>query len=400
MPSGRSSSITMPDAYRGREQAYVKHRLLEAYLEKLFLIIGISAQGLGVKELCYVDCFAGPWLDDSESLDSTSIAVSLRILARCRRILVDQGKNLNFRALYVEKNPAAFARLQRYVNEHVQEGITAQFFQGDFVDLRQKILDWCGKRSFAFFFIDPTAWTPVGIEVLKPLLERPQSEFLINFMYDFISRAASMEDSHVAIELLLGESPNVEHLHGRERERTLLGIYRRNLKKLIPTTPQWPARSAHVRVLDPEKNRPKYHLVYLTSHPRGIVVFMEISEKLDLVQKRVRVQTQQKRRIEKSGMLELFGADELVRNEEGHASPEEVEAYWRGRLSVEPRSFGWVEFAEMLEDTDWFPGNFQGALGNLIKAGVVRNLDAPRLRPKRPLHYESGEHLQLIKDAK
>ena len=31
MPSGTSTSIAIPDAYRGREQAYVKHRLLEVY---------------------------------------------------------------------------------------------------------------------------------------------------------------------------------------------------------------------------------------------------------------------------------------------------------------------------------------------------------------------------------
>jgi len=396
MARKKGSSISMPDAYRGREQAFVKHGLLKAYLEKLFLIVGMSSQWLGVKEICYVDCFAGPWLDDSESLDSTSIAVSLRILARCRRILIDQGKDLSFRALYVEKDPAAFTRLQHYVKEHAQEGVQAQAFPGDFVDLRQQILDWCGTRSFALFFIDPTAWTPVSVEVLRPLLERPQSEFLINFMYDFISRAVSMEGSQVAIELLLGESPIVEHLHGLERERALLGIYRRNLKKLIPTTRQWPARSAYVRILDPEKNRPKYHLVYLTGHPRGIVVFMEISEKLDLVQKRVRAQMQQKRRIEKTGTLELFDSDELVRDEEGHVSPAEVERLWRERLSVEPRSFGWTEFAEMLEETDWFPGDFQRALTNLIKAKVVHNLDAPKLRPRRPLHYENGERLQLI----
>jgi hypothetical protein len=206
------------------------------------------------------------------------------------------------------------------------------------------------------------------------------------------------------MEQFLGESPNVEHLHGLEREKALLGTYRRNLKVLMPATSQWPARSAYVRVLDPERNRPKYHLVYLTSHPRGVVAFMAISEKLDLVQKRVRAETQQRRRIEKTGTGELFGSDELIRHEEGHASTEEVERFWLAQLSEAPRSFGYAEFAAMLEETGWFPHDLQGALGNLIQAGQVRNLDADRKRRRRFLHYDAssgeGEALQLVKDAR
>ena len=58
---------------------------------------------------------------------------------------------------------------------------------------------------------------------------------------------------------------------------------------------------------------------------------------------------------------------------------------------------GEEEFANLLEDTDWFPGDFQRGLGNLIDAGKVRNLDAPRKRPKKPLHWKKeGERLQLM----
>ena len=41
--------------YKGRSQAYIKHRLLEAYLKRLFMIIGQHE-----KVIRYVDCFAGP----------------------------------------------------------------------------------------------------------------------------------------------------------------------------------------------------------------------------------------------------------------------------------------------------------------------------------------------------
>lgn len=36
MPSSKNRAL-VPEAYQGREQAYIKHELLKAYLEKLFL---------------------------------------------------------------------------------------------------------------------------------------------------------------------------------------------------------------------------------------------------------------------------------------------------------------------------------------------------------------------------
>jgi len=392
--------IAMPESYRGREQAYVKHQLLETYLEKLFLIVGLGAKRLGIKELSYVDCFAGPWGDESESLDSTSIAISLRVLTKCRTALLALGVDLVFRALYVEKDRRAFERLKQYLANREADGVDAEALQGDFIDLVSPIQEWADRESFAFFFIDPMAWKPVSVGVLKPLLQRAHSEFLINLMYDFVNRAVSMADMQPQIEELLGERPDVDGLLSPDREKKLLGIYRRNLKKLVPAEREWPARSAYARVLDPEIDRPKYHLVYLTTHPRGQIEFLAACEKIDLIQKLVRADTKQRLREERSGIEELFVDAEQVRGQDGHVDSEEVEKYWLGRLTNEPHRFGEVEFADMLEETDWFPGDFQRALGNLMKRGAVRNLDAPGTRRKKFLHFDKdGERLQLIGES-
>lgn len=58
--------------------------------------------------------------------------------------------------------------------------------------LRDELLQWSGRDAFVFFFIDPKGWKDVGIETLRKLLQRPRSEFLINFMYDFVNRTMSM----------------------------------------------------------------------------------------------------------------------------------------------------------------------------------------------------------------
>src|SRR3989344_1676470 len=254
-------------------------------------------------------------------------------------------------------------------------------------------------RPFVFFFIDPTKWTPVGVEVLKPLLQRPRSEFLINFMYDFLSRAASMSKLKTQMIDLLGEAHEVKDLHGEAREKHLLAMYRRNLKRLLPE--RWPARSAYVRVLDRKKERPKYHLVYLTSHPRGIVEFMEISEALARIQKGVRAATKQSDRIKKTGQSELFSSGELPLVDEAKVSTNEVERRWLKYVSPQPKKVGCEEFADLLEETDWFPGDFQRALGNLITAGKVKNLDARGKRRKNFLHLDKGgERLQLAEEDK
>lgn len=393
---GTTGGAGAPEEYYGRELAYLKHELLKVYLRKLFLIIGMSSSRVHVSEICYVDCFAGPWATEKEDLADTSIGVSLSILDTCKTELDKRGAKLRFRALYIERDAEAFARLDRFLKESAPAGIEARCFHGDFVALRQDILDWCGSEAFAFFFVDPTGWKEVGTEVLRPLLRRQRSEFLVNFMYDFVSRTASMAEWRDEIAALLGEAVEVEGLHGAAREKLLVDTYRKNLKRELPASNRWPARSAHVRVLDRQKERPKYHLVYLTTHPRGIAEFMEISEGLDQIQKRVRASTKQAARVGKSGQDELFDESALVDLNAGHVDLAEVEKYWMRYLSGGERRVGVDEFADLLEETDWFPRDLQRALGRLMEAGRVCNLDARGKRPKQPLHWKDGERLAIV----
>ena len=61
---------------------------------------------------------------------------------------------------------------------------------------------------------------------------------------------------------------------------------------------------------------------------------------------------------------------------------------------------GEEQFADLLERTGWFEGDFQRALNLLIDGVRVRNMDAPRKRPKRPLHWEKrGERLELVEKS-
>ncbi len=95
--------MEIPVQYIGREQAYFKHQLLRAYLERLIMIVGQHQ-----RTICYVDCFAGPWKSQDDDLEDTSIAVSLNIIRKCRDGLKLKGRDVNFRALFVEEKKKSF----------------------------------------------------------------------------------------------------------------------------------------------------------------------------------------------------------------------------------------------------------------------------------------------------
>ncbi len=384
----------VPDKYKGREQAYIKHMLLWGYLEQLIMIIGHSR----ARRITFVDCFAGPWQDESDTLSGTSIGISLEIMRRCRNAFIKRGKHVpTFRALYVEKNRESFDRLQSFLSEP-REGIETKALRGDFNGLKREILDWCGPDAFAFFFIDPKGWKDVSMPKLRPLLERPNSEFLINLMYDFVNRAVSQEKFAQDMHDLFGEDVSrIVDLStsSKERERGLMMLYRQRLCEAVPMTGERPYTSA-MPVLDPRRDRTKYHLVYLTRHPLGITEFAEQSEKLDIIQPQVRAQAKQDRRIAKNGQLELFGANDVGDAAQRQTPLLDIMEYWMRQLTTEPRLFGLTEFAKMHEVTGWFHSTLQEGLGALIAEGRVRNMDARKKRTKNFVNFKTGEHLVRV----
>jgi three-Cys-motif partner protein len=391
---------TVPAVYEGRIPALVKHTLLKSYLEKLVLIIGMNGRKAGKAEICYVDCFAGPWGSDDEDLDGTSIALSLKTLAACKAELAKRGVDARMRALYIEKDKAAFKKLAKFLAERATSEVEHDCRNGDFVDLRDDILNWCGTSAFTFFFVDPKGWTPIVIDVMEPLLKRPRSEFLINFIYDFINRTMSISAFEDDMRKLLRRSVDVDDMSPSEREKALLGAYRDGLKSCVPTgRAEFRARTAYVGVMHPSQERTKYHLVYLTSHHTGVVEFMDISEKVDIVQARVRAATKLEQKEKFSGMGDLFADEAAPDSGQGRSSQDEVDAFWREYLHAGERRIDTATLADILEATDWFPGELQASLVRLVKAGELTNLDADASkRRSKPLHYEKqGERLKLVK---
>jgi len=385
--------MLVPETYRGREQAFVKHRLLEAYLQRLFMIIGLSQSSIR-----YVDCFSGPWQEGGTALEDTSIGIALKIIRKCREGLKKADKKVMFHTLFIEKDKASFQKLGDYLAGVPRQEVASKALQGGFFDLRESILEWCGPDDFAFFFIDPKGWkNAIEIPTLTPLLRRPNSEFLINFMYDFLLRTHTQESFRDDMWAIFGEIPDTDSLSPEEKEKFLVNLYLQRLKDVLPANGGKP-RAVSVPVLYPTIDRTLYHLAYLTRHPKGIAVFMDASDQLDLVQRRTRAQAKQENRESRSGQPELFHASGEVRKGKERC-PSEVKPYWLDKLSLTPCRFGIEELADMLEETGWFESDFQAAFGELETEAKVRNMDAKRKRRTKFVHFnaESNKGERLMK---
>jgi len=387
-----------PEDYIGREQTFIKHTLLNNYLYRLFMIIGRYE-----KSISYVDCFAGPWQEGRDDLQDTSIAISLNIIQKCQEWLRKLGKNVQFRALYIEKDKKSFGRLESFLAKKEWGEVDAKPLLGEFHEHRDDVLKWCGERDFTFFFIDPTGWREaVEIPTLRPLLQRHNSEFLITFMLDFLRRFHYHSELEEQMKEIFGEILDTSEMTSEQRETYFLRKYREHLKSAQLETGR-NLRSAYAKILHPLKDRTMYDMVYLTRHPLGIVEFMKVSDKLEFIQKNSRAQAQQTRREDKTGQKEFSLKSTNIEYDEENFRLSEVKDYWLSKLSYEPKQFGVTVLADMIEETDWFINDFQIAFKELLDEGKVENLDAENIK-KRKTHFvkftannSNGESLKKIK---
>lgn len=376
--------------YEGREHSGIKHKLLEGYLEKLLLIRGMS----GIRYFAYVDCFAGPWGDESDDLHANSIAISLRILRSVREALAARGKHVSMKAIYVEKTKKRYSRLESYLKSNCPNGVQLVPIYGDYADKTTEILREC-QGAFAFFFVDPKQWTPIAIPRLSPLLARENSEFVINFMYDFFNRALLQENLRESVCALLGsltgeEINDICSLDPKDREQAVVRKYRESLKANMPEQLNRRPRSYHATILDKDSERTKYHLVYLTGHSKGVVEFAQLSEDVAIIQRKVRFEARQAR----TGQKDMFGIDDATIEQLEAADIEDVKRYWMNRLETTARVYNEDDLADMLEDTDWLISDFEHAFQELQLEGKVENVETARKRPVHPIQFKKGERLR------
>lgn len=92
--------------YAGREQAYVKHCLLEGYLPEWAYKVGSKWDSL-----VYVDAFAGPWQTKHPDYADSSFGIAVDALRRCQAGLGEsRGRDLHVECILGEQDEDAFAQ--------------------------------------------------------------------------------------------------------------------------------------------------------------------------------------------------------------------------------------------------------------------------------------------------
>ena len=265
----------MPDLqhYRGREQGFVKHALIEKYLETFAIKIGSAWN-----EIAYVDAFAGPWESVAEDLSDTSFCIALqRLKSGVKVVSSTKQRNVRVRAFLIEKKRQAFEKLEAFAAEQRAPGFEVTCFHGTFEDRLDEVMQSLEKtssnRTFLFALIDPKGWTGLSMKVIAPLLRTRSAEVLVNVMTSFLHRfvdadkcAESYEDffGRPGVRKIIAEAP------AEDRQDVVVREYCRSLKAVCGFK--------HVSscvVLQPDKKGPKYFMVFGTNNPVGIKVFKD-----------------------------------------------------------------------------------------------------------------------------
>jgi three-Cys-motif partner protein len=299
------------DLYKGREATWVKHLVLEKYLEKLAYKIGGWCATMN-----YVDGFAGPWHARDEQLADTPPHIAIARLRVVRDGLATRGSTPTVRCLFVEKDSSAVEKLKASVRDITD--ISIEVLHGEFEQHVPDVVRFAseGPRNFGFFFIDPTGWTGFGMNAIRSVLRHRPGEVLINFMTKDIKRFIDDPDSAALptfVDLFGHEyyRDQWRGLTGQDREDVIVQAYCERVQEV--------GQFNHVVsavVLHPTDERTHFHLVYGTRHREGLRVFRDVEKETMATQERVRATAKQRERIERTQQLEIFAADEVER--EGH----------------------------------------------------------------------------------
>lgn len=351
-----------PARYSGREQTFVKHFFLDRYLER---VAYVTLAGSGRwSEFVYIDAFSGPWRSADENFEDTSVSIALTKLEAVRQGLQKTGRDVTFRALFVERDRFAFQDLQRLVARFPNSG--ARTICGEFQDHIKEACRFVGN-AFSLIFVDPTGWG-VDLSALQPLLQ-VRGEVIINFMYNEINRHLldnPQPSVQASFDPIFGgpfwRSEIEQRIAGGEdREAAIIGVFCNRLRaagsfEYVTST----------RVMHPLAERTYFYLVYATRHWKGVEEFRSVEQKAVEVQEKVRFDAKLDAHEQRSGIPDLFR----------HESPTGPTPDFHARRT---RSLDAARqrLRELLEEKRAFPAS--EAFGCMLEQPLVFPDDARRL---------------------
>jgi|GEM_PF-833314 len=271
--------------YLDREQAYVKHYLLQEYLPELTYRVGRNWNAIA-----YVDGFAGPWQTKDPNYADSSFGVAIRALEEGQRGLLDaHNRHVHMNSVLVEAEQDAYSRLKKFADTQTKASFEVHAVHGEFVESIPRIEELINAsdfNTFKFVLLDPTGWAQIPMRRLQPFFDNRSCEVLINLMTGHIVRFLNEADRAESYRDLFGRNEVLDILKQtppEERTEVAVQEYCNSLRLLC----RFKFVSAAV-ILKPSEERISYFLVYATNHPRGVEVFKAAELKAARIQDEVR----------------------------------------------------------------------------------------------------------------
>ncbi len=361
----------MSDLYFDREQTRAKHFILRRYLQALAFKV------LRYFDIAYVDGFSGPWKTESEDFVDSSFMIAISVLKDAQdQIYKQTGRLPKVRCFFSENNRSAYLKLSAAIAKYHEpdSGFEIKTYYGNFEDAVPEIRNYIG-RYFPLIFIDPTGWTGYAFDKIKPLFESPKCEVLINFMYDFVNRAASMSDQKTIASLdpILGGANWADRLDAAlPRGRAVEKLFRDTLRQsgdfdyVIST-----------KIDRTTTDRPHFFIAYGTKSSDGLQAFRETEYLALRGHARERENAKQRIREAKTGARDMFSSfeaelkeasiDDLIEEQKKLAAEYLLESLKEFGLSF---FMAWTCILEryMLRVT-----NVKDICVDLAKAGKIKN---------------------------
>jgi three-Cys-motif partner protein len=376
--------------YAGREPAFVKHTFLDKYLPALTGRI-VSKYDAFV----YIDGFAGPWKSVAgETFADTSFGIALQHMTAQKIFYAQRGRNVKMKAILVEKDARTFAALEQAVKAYPK--IECLCLKGELEDQVSRILSEIADDAFSFSLIDPKGFPDV--ERIMPLIQRPHSEALVNFMFDFANRFAGTKLIPTLERWLssLGDSTwqaEIEHVYGADRELRLEELAVEKLRKQ--------AGYAYAPVISVDKpiyDRTLYKLILLTRHSAGLDVF-RVSERGALeAQATSRSHAKAGAREAKFGMADIFGGKADIPSDRCSKRMHDGEEQAKTRLLSSLKRAGsagatWRDVWPAILETTVITRSALGRLTNDLRKSKV--IDAPDWPSERQSIPKDDQVLRL-----
>lgn len=290
----------MTDPYSGREQTKAKHFILKRYLQALAFKV------LRFYDITYVDGFSGPWETKTEDFFNSSFMIAISVLKDAQqKIQLQTGRRPKICCFFSENNRQAYAKLATAIApfHKPEEDFEIKTYCGEFENAISEIETFVGS-SFPLIFIDPTGWTGYSFNKIGTLFNRPKCEVLINFMYDFVNRAASMSDAKTisSLDPILGGPGWETRLDPTlPRGRAVEKLFRHNLATVgnfdfVVST----------KIDRPTADRPHFFIAYGTKSRDGLKAFRETEYNALKLNARDRADAKERKRETKSGSTDLF----------------------------------------------------------------------------------------------